>query len=347
MADRSLVWKEASVFESAILDVAIGLILVYLILSLLCLTVNEFLASLLHSRARNLERGLEELLQDPEAVKDGLVARLYRHPLIDGLYQGDYGDTSGRKAILPSYIPARSFALALIDLIQPGQPVLTTATTTPATPASPSAAPSPGSVAALREALLTNPVFQSNPDLTRTLTALIDAAGDDVIRVRLNIEDWYNSAMDAFSGWYKRRTQYIVLALGLVLTILVNADTFAIGNALARNKALREALVKGASDYEAVVQKAQAGASGAAGQTPSQWLETKVAGLEPIGLPIGWRPEDLRNPSYLAAAIPGWLLTAFAVSLGAPFWFDLLNRVMIIRSTVKPREKSREQGPRD
>jgi hypothetical protein len=43
----------------------------------------------------------------------------------------------------------------------------------------------------------------------------------------------------------------------------------------------------------------------------------------------------------------GWLLTAFAVSLGAPFWFDALNKIMVIRSTVKPREKSQEEGSED
>jgi hypothetical protein len=43
----------------------------------------------------------------------------------------------------------------------------------------------------------------------------------------------------------------------------------------------------------------------------------------------------------------GWLVTAFAISLGAPFWFDLLNKFIIVRSTVKPHEKSREEGSKD
>jgi hypothetical protein len=45
--------------------------------------------------------------------------------------------------------------------------------------------------------------------------------------------------------------------------------------------------------------------------------------------------------------ILGWLLTAIAVSFGAPFWFDTLNKIMVIRSTVKPREKSGEEGSED
>ena len=30
--------------------------------------------------------------------------------------------------------------------------------------------------------------------------------------------------------------------------------------------------------------------------------------------------------------------------LGAPFWFDVLNRLMVIRSTVKPKEKSPDEA---
>ena len=47
------------------------------------------------------------------------------------------------------------------------------------------------------------------------------------------------------------------------------------------------------------------------------------------------------------AVVCGWLVTAFAVMLGAPFWFDVLNKFMIIRSTVKPHEKSAEAGSED
>ena len=43
----------------------------------------------------------------------------------------------------------------------------------------------------------------------------------------------------------------------------------------------------------------------------------------------------------------GWLLTALALSLGAPFWFDLLNKFIVVRSTVKPKEKSQEDKSKD
>jgi hypothetical protein len=43
----------------------------------------------------------------------------------------------------------------------------------------------------------------------------------------------------------------------------------------------------------------------------------------------------------------GWLLTALAISLGAPFWFDMLNKFIVVRSTVKPKEKSPEEKSKD
>jgi hypothetical protein len=49
----------------------------------------------------------------------------------------------------------------------------------------------------------------------------------------------------------------------------------------------------------------------------------------------------------MIAPILGWIFTAFAATLGAPFWFDVLNQIMVIRSTVKPHEKSGEEASLD
>src|SRR5206468_11397190 len=95
-------------FGSAILDTAIGLIFVFLVLSLVVSAANELLAALFKWRANNLFLGIRQLLQDPSVT--GLVTRFYEHPLIDGL------SSKGKK---PSYIPSRTFALALLDIVSP------------------------------------------------------------------------------------------------------------------------------------------------------------------------------------------------------------------------------------
>jgi hypothetical protein len=78
--------------------------------------------------------------------------------------------------------------------------------------------------------------------------------------------------------------------------------------------------------------------------------------LQQLSWLIGW---DRTNPrsfpplnswADLAAwllKLLGWLGTAVAISLGAPFWFDVLNTFLVIRSTVKPTEKSPEEQSED
>jgi hypothetical protein len=74
-----------------------------------------------------------------------------------------------------------------------------------------------------------------------------------------------------------------------------------------------------------------------------------------LGLPIGWGSETDPRLNWGATSlgqklkdhILGWILTALAISLGAPFWFDLLNKFIVIRSTVKPKEKSPEEKSKD
>jgi hypothetical protein len=74
----------------------------------------------------------------------------------------------------------------------------------------------------------------------------------------------------------------------------------------------------------------------------------------PIGWTAGWETIGRQSIPYsapwwknIAVALFGWLMTALAATMGAPFWFDLLNRVMVIRSTVKPHEKSPEEASQD
>ena len=62
------------------------------------------------------------------------------------------------------------------------------------------------------------------------------------------------------------------------------------------------------------------------------------------GLPIGYPPQPVWDDSPFVAIVTvaiGWLLTALATALGAPFWFDLLNRVTNVRQSMrKPVEQT-------
>ena len=342
----------------AFLDVAIGLTFIYLLLSLICSSVNELISAILKARADFLERGIIHLLEDEQ-----FASKMYQHPLIRSLggKVHPFWAKLGMKE-KPAYIPARNFALALMDMINPGigtQDALTPAVASPAW-----AANAEPSGSHLLEALKTEPSGLP-PGVRRALVSLVQAAGADAARSRQNIEDWYNSAMDRVSGAYKRRTQYTIFCIGIVVTIGINADSLTIFKRLTSDKTLAAAVADTAEQYTRAQDATPVPVDPR--QSPEEQkdhaereLKRKLDTLDRLGLPIGWDKKDEnstppgwpgmthlydaapRSQRLLLFHWPGWLLTAFAVSFGAPFWFDLLNRFMVVRSTIKPKEKSRD-----
>ena len=295
---------------STALDVAIGLVFVFLVVSLVCSAFSEGVESIFKNRAKDLERGIRELLTDTAPLAKSstdYVALFYDHPLISSLFKSDYA-TAKKKWQLPSYIPAPSFALAVIDIIGASQMPLRTAAVDFA---------------------------PKNPKLSKALVALIDAAGTDADRARLNIETWFNSSMDRVSGWYKHRAQIIIALSGLTLSAAANVDSIAIVRMLSTDSGVREALVAQAKNPPSA--------------TAPDPAKEPVARLRELGIPIGWHEPIPVPGDYYAWAmkIIGIILTALAVSLGAPFWFDLLNTFIVVRSTVKPSEKSTPERSKD
>src|SRR5437763_12565718 len=100
-------------FGSTILEVAIGVIFVYLLVSLICTAISEGIATVLNKRGRNLFEGIANLLNDPKFT--GLAQQLYSHGLVDGISQGAADLKAPNR--LPSYMPSDTFSLALIDLL--------------------------------------------------------------------------------------------------------------------------------------------------------------------------------------------------------------------------------------
>jgi hypothetical protein len=282
-------------FGSQILDVGIGLITLFLLLSLVCSSIKEGLETFLKYRSKDLEQGIKEIFNDPS-----MLPKFYDNPLISGLFKGHYADAK-KLGNLPSYIPSQTFALAVLDMLK------------------------------------TEP---EDSHLRKTFAPLIQAAGGDARRAQSNVEDWFNASMDRVSGWYKRRTQKVIASLGFVIAFGFNVDVIAIARYLNVSPAGRSALIE------------QAGKLNASDRPGLNNLQTAI---QITDIPIGWTiQQDPVEQKIVWRALPNdfwtWMLkiaglaaTALAISLGAPFWFDVLNKFMVIRSTVKPEEKSREE----
>ena len=48
---------------------------------------------------------------------------------------------------------------------------------------------------------------------------------------------------------------------------------------------------------------------------------------ESVAFPVGWQGVDTSFGDWVLRVL-GWLFVATAVTLGAPFWFDLLGRAL-------------------
>jgi hypothetical protein len=326
-------------FGSEILEVAVGVIFIFLVVGLVCSAIREGIEAWVKSRSAYLEHGIRELLYDREGT--GLARDMYEHPLIYGLYGGEYkpGKVAARPAMfanggeLPSYIPSRNFALALMDIAARG-PITDAVSGDPDAPAI--------SLASMRQ----NVRNLGNPAVQRILLTLIDSAQGDIDKAQRAIEGWYESSMDRISGWYKRSTHRLIFWIGLGVALALNINIITIADYLYRNDAARTTLVA----------RAQTAATDTA-YLQRSYSET-MATLDSVGLPIGWTqgwgaPRRSSEGAsfgvwnFVLAPLLGILFTALAATVGAPFWFDALNKMMVVRSTVKPHEKSREEASED
>src|SRR5271157_2951249 len=115
---------------SSFLDIAIGIVFVFLLLSLIATTLNEIITSFLRMRGKQLLLGLQTLLNDTPANVNGLVDKLYNHGQIFGLFVGDFDPNKPRN--LPSYIPTTNFVMAMLDVVPEAAATLRSSTSAPA-----------------------------------------------------------------------------------------------------------------------------------------------------------------------------------------------------------------------
>jgi hypothetical protein len=309
-------------FGSSVLLIASGLILMYLVLALFCTVISEWITSVLAARAVNLERAVKQLIGDPS-----LAERVLNHPLLQSL--GD-PKRKGRRGLIvgASYMPSDRFAAALIHVLKETDARKDR-----------SAAPGPASPDAVGH--VRYQLAELPEPVRRALDALLDQAKGDLAAFGKEIARWYDDIMDRASGWYRRKVNAILFLTGFGVALVCNADTLMVAQILWQDQGRREAV--------AIYADRLAGST-----LPKQQQEIAEGikdGVDSIWgpLPIGWslsvsgsravpdQLEALRQApaSFLGvlSKLAGIVFTALAASLGAPFWFDLLQKITKVRSS--------------
>ena len=308
-------------FNGTVLDVAVGLIFVFLMLSVACSLVNERIQSYFDRRAKMLQGAITDLLGAEEA-KD-----LIGHPLIRAL--------SGKSGSPPSYIPSATFAVALLESL-----------------VHKSGDTSNGPLSFARVQAAVDSRLNMDTSTKRAMQALLSSAHGDMAKARLAIEHWFDSSMERLSGVYKRHINRWLLGLGFGIALVTNADAIRLVERLEHESTLREA----------VIAQAKAAPTNVSTDQPNQ-LVTIHAQLDQLDL-LFWDvdnsptakvdqfPRALRSFEpfdswliWLLLKLAGCAMTALAVSLGAPFWFDLLGRLVNLRATGEKPAKALDLLP--
>jgi hypothetical protein len=346
-----------------ILDVVIGLIFIFLLLSLFCTIVNEWIAQWTSLRAKTLKRGITELFGDERwkkivdatdaksilaqpasrALKQSLdqvrsfTEEFYRHPLIESLRKG---------ASEPSYISSGTFARTVIDILRERATAagiqltgnedlaqtftkLTSQADQALKQAEAAKAVTPELAAQIRSVL-------DGTALTRVIETLAIDTAKEVDDIQRRLSAWFDEGMERVSGWYKRYLQYIGFSIGLVVAVIFNADAINMASVISREPVMRAALT----------QSATAAARDCTSPENCKAIDlVKSLQNKDRSLPLGWHDEYTPKMEFwpIVAWLLGLLLTALATTLGAPFWFDLLKKLVNIRTSGLVPEATRNR----
>jgi hypothetical protein len=191
------------------------------------------------------------------------------------------------------------------------------------------------------------------------LLGLVNRAGNDLDRWRKEIEHWFDDKMDRVSGWYKRRTKPLLFAIGLILVGVLNVDSVLLAKTFYTQPALRDSVVAAAERASQTGGQPDACKPPSANEQadPVACAQAELDAVKDLNIPIGWPTafwkwgkwggftKEARVPHKPVEGwikIAGLLITAFALTLGAPFWFDLLNKFINFRATGSPPSKTED-----
>jgi hypothetical protein len=307
-----------------LLDIVIGLCLIYTLLSLLASELTEFVVTVLRWRTRSLKRGIMTLLGESlepshhsKPFKDTITSKLYCSSNMAAITQ--YFNQR-HLLITRSDIPAKLFAEALLDVLQ-SLPITN----------------NPASRETVSEVTLTKllSIVESSPEVSPQLRAnlkrLINRTQiiepdpkQQIAQLKHEIALWFKHGMQAAFIVYRHNFKTFSLLVSFVLAVIINADSLYAIRRISENTATRAIVVQNATQIEGCQDNLNS----------PQCVERVSVLMESSTLPIGWHPTNRQkqfsqfSKGNLLRAIGGWLLTGIAISMGSRFWLQLLNRLV-------------------
>ncbi len=320
------------------LDLVIGLAFIYFLLTIICLSLQELKANLFKERSKNLEKWIKDTFNEKKIYnkKSGLGDlgdRIWKNILIDGL-------TQSKRTV--SYIPNEVFVSALLDEIYYGSDDSNQGRNSESElendqELSNGLKPT-YDFHSLRAAIESPSSLLPKP-FQRVIRQIYSESHENLETFRMRIERWFELAMVRNSGTYKRKTQWWTFGFAVVVTLGINVDTIKLASHFYDTPSEAKRIADQAEMYiqnnPGLVTKSEIEF-----EETVKTIRADINKINELKLPLGWAGYErvgFTKEGWMTIFkfLPGWIITIFAVSLGAPFWFDTLNKLVNLRAAGK------------
>ncbi len=293
------------------LEVIAGMIFTFMLLSLLGTTLNELVSAWRGWRGFYMDEALKRLLEfqdNPEVFN-----KFKNNPMFRQLMQHK---APLRISQSPAYLSATNFSSILANILKKKNETVQ-------------------SVDDFMKGL------PEESQLRQVLEQFKEEGHTTVDAFKQRMQSWFDDVMYQSSGWYKRHLQFVTFFVGLGIAIVLNADSFKIYSNLSTNAHSRQQLAAlataFANEHETLPVTAAPSDSMSISEIKSEMkktMDTPELRTAYNILGLGWSSKDVfvGVKAWLMRLL-GWLITALAISLGAPFWFDVLKKIITIQST--------------
>lgn len=310
-------------------DVLIGMSLVMLIISMVATVLTQFVTSSFNTHGLCLRRGLRDLIShlDPAltaSVADEVATAILRHPLIGGP-----GNALG------GIVHRDELTALMIELASDGGWTKV----------------SQDSKTALKNALQKNGIAdpkatledirahsivleQAHPEWASNFRhdmAILHAAQSPMVA---KINAWFDQTIDRVSERFTAGVRWITFGVALFLAIAFQLDTVRLLNGLWSSDAIRSDLVSEATQIQKIDPTLTPDTVKLGKAELSHLQEFSTYGLLVIPSPS---PKEWLTQFY-PLKVPGIILSAFLLSLGAPFWYNSLKTLLRLRSVIADKD---------
>lgn len=300
------------------IEVGLGLAVTFFVISLASSSIVGIIATTAKLRARGVERAIGDLLgkATPDTEQVDVAAKFVDTALVKSLREADaawtiFGNPKRSKTVkveenrkLPTHLPARAFADGVVDVLTDIRKGAATA----------------------------EDLYHRLPDALRDrLAPILDETGSDLVALKARLEQWFDDSMHNLDQIFVRWSKKIAFFVGLVLAVVLNASAIHVAERLWASPVERAAVVASVDDI--------VGANNAPDATaPKQSFQEvvrQIDALDSSGIPLGWHGVHT-SFSWFVWSVVGWVVTALLAARGAPFWYQMIGRLVSLRRGLAP-----------